>query len=53
MFRVAPQHGGAGVARGTLTIYDTTGEHAELDLSDDDIQTVDDAIKFLEKNASA
>lgn len=40
-------NGEAGVARGKLTIYDTTGQHAQLDLANDGIQTVGDVIRTI------
>jgi len=40
-------NGARGVARGKLTIYDTTGQHAQLNLTSDSIQTVGDVIRAI------
>ncbi len=42
-------NGGAGVARGTLKIRDSAGNQSTLDLRDDDIQTVGDVIKEINR----
>jgi len=47
--RLADLNGGAGVAKGTLTIQDTTGKRALLDLRASDIATIDDAIKAINR----
>ncbi len=47
--RLSDLNGGAGVARDGLTIYDTNGRHAELNLRDDDIQTIGDVIRAINR----
>ena len=40
-------NGGAGVAKGTFRIVDTTGNRAVVDLSADDVETVGDVIRQI------
>jgi flagellar hook-associated protein 2 len=47
--RLAELNGGAGVAQGTLTIRDSTGKAAVLDLSQSGIQTVGDVIQAIHR----
>jgi flagellar hook-associated protein 2 len=47
--RLTELNGGAGVARDRLTIYDTNGNHASLNLRDEDIQTVGDVIRQINR----
>jgi flagellar hook-associated protein 2 len=42
-------NGGAGVARGTLTIYDTSGQSDQLSLTSEGIQTVGDVIRAINR----
>jgi flagellar hook-associated protein 2 len=46
--RLADLNGGAGVAKGTLTIQDTTGTQAVLDLRGSDITTLGDVVKAID-----
>jgi flagellar hook-associated protein 2 len=45
--RLSALNGGAGVARGTLTIVDTHGNRATLDLGTKDVETVGDVIRQI------
>jgi flagellar hook-associated protein 2 len=47
--RLDDLNGGAGVARGKMTIYDTTGRSAQLDLRVDGIQTIGDVIRAVNR----
>jgi len=47
--RLADLNGGAGVARGTLTIQDTAGRRATLDLSGDGVRTIGDVIRAIHR----
>jgi flagellar hook-associated protein 2 len=47
--RLADVNGGAGVARGTVTIHDSSGQQAVLDLRPTTIQTVGDVIKAINR----
>ena len=42
-------NGGRGVGRGTITIVDTNGISRQLDLSDDDVQTIGDVIREINR----
>jgi len=45
--RLSTLGGGAGVARGTLTIVDTQGKRATLNLAKEDVQTIGDVIREI------
>lgn len=45
--RLDDLNGGAGVARGTLTVTDTRGQRATLDLANKDVETVGDVIREI------
>ena len=45
--KLADLNGGGGVARGTLTIYNSTGQSAHVNLAQGDIQTVGDLIRAI------
>lgn len=47
--RLADLNGGAGVASGTLTIQDTTGRRATLNLNQTGIETVGDVIQAIHR----
>ncbi len=47
--RLADLNGGAGVASGDLTITDTTGQSAVLDLSSSEIQTIGDVLVEIDR----
>ncbi len=47
--RLDDLNGGAGVARGTLTIIDTHGQRATLDLGNKDAETVGDVIREINR----
>lgn len=47
--RLADLNGGAGVARGTLTIHDTDGRRATLNLNQTGIETVGDVIQAIHR----
>jgi flagellar hook-associated protein 2 len=47
--RLSDLNGGAGVARGTLTLRDSTGQSAQLDLRSDRIETVGDVIRAINR----
>ncbi|HUT94359.1 MAG TPA: flagellar filament capping protein FliD [Thermoguttaceae bacterium] len=47
--RLSDLNGGAGVARGKMTIYDTEGGYAQIDLRNDGIQTVGDVIREINR----
>ncbi|MBN2476188.1 MAG: flagellar filament capping protein FliD [Pirellulales bacterium] len=42
-------NGGAGVARGSFLIQDSTNRQAEIDLRDDEIQTIGDVIEAIRR----
>ncbi len=48
--RLDELNGGAGVARGSLLIQDTTGKQGKIDLTDDEIQTVGDVIAAIRRS---
>lgn len=47
--RLSELNGGKGVARGKITIYDTEGRSAQIDLGRDDVQTVGDVIREINR----
>ena len=47
--RLSELNGGAGVARGKLTIHDTEGGYAQIDLGNDGIQTLGDVIREINR----
>lgn len=47
--RLADLNGGAGVARGQFTITDSAGSQSVIDLSQDDVQTLGDVIKEINR----
>ena len=48
--RLDELNGGAGVARGSFLIQDTTGKQGKIDLTDDEIQTVGDVIAAIRRS---
>ncbi|MFH1264858.1 MAG: flagellar filament capping protein FliD, partial [Planctomycetota bacterium] len=47
--RLEDLNGGAGVARGRLTLYDTNGQKAQLNLAGDNVQTMGDVIRAINR----